>query len=394
MKSNNKSLNNRYIQSFASKSLWIAFLLGTLFFTNCSNKKNAEGAKDQEAKVENLITLTEPQLKNANLQFCHLEQKNISTVMKINGIIDVPPQNMISVSMPLGGYLTSTKLLPGMHLKKGEVIATLEDQQYIQLQQDYLTNKSKLEYAEKEYFRQKELNQSQASSDKVFQMAESEYKLLKINLSGLAEKLKLININPITLNETNLSKSVRIYSSIDGFVSKVNVNIGKYVTPADVLFELVNPTDIHLNLKVFEKDISKLFIGQKLLAYNNSNAAKKYPCTIILISKNLTEDHSIDVHCHFENYDKTLIPGMYMNAEVDVKSDLVDALPEETIVNFEGKDYVFAQKDNLNFNFIEVKTGNKENGFIEIKNSEVIANKQIVNKGAYNLLMALKNKED
>ena len=102
MKNNNKSLNHRYIQSFASKNLWIAFLLGTLFFTNCSNKKNAEGAKDQEAKVENLITLTEPQLKNANLQFCNLEQKNISTVIKINGIIDVPPQNMISVSMPLG----------------------------------------------------------------------------------------------------------------------------------------------------------------------------------------------------------------------------------------------------------------------------------------------------
>jgi len=98
-----------------------------------------------------------------------------------------------------------------------------------------------------------------------------EYKTQKFSVSALAEKLRLININPETLNESNLSRSINMYSSIDGFVSKVNVNIGKYVNPADILFELINPEDIHLNLKVFEKDLDKLAIGQKLFTYNNQS---------------------------------------------------------------------------------------------------------------------------
>jgi cobalt-zinc-cadmium efflux system membrane fusion protein len=87
----------------------------------------------------------------------------------------------------------------------------------------------------------------------------------------LEEKLRLIHINPNSLHENNISKSIRIYSPIDGFVSKVNVNIGKYVTPSDVLFELVNPADIHLNLKIFEKDLNKIFIGQNVVSYTNNN---------------------------------------------------------------------------------------------------------------------------
>jgi cobalt-zinc-cadmium efflux system membrane fusion protein len=271
----------------------------------------------------------------------------------------------------------------------------MEDQQYVQLQQDYLTTKSKLYFAEKEYQRQKELNQSQASSDKVYQLADADYKTLRITLSALAEKLRLINVNPNTLSEKNISKSVHIYSPINGFVSKVNVNIGKYVNPADVLFELINPSDIHLNLKIFEKDITKLAIGQKLFAYTNNQPDKKHQCEILLISKDLsTDEHSADVHCHFENYDKTLLPGMYMNAVIQVKNENVMTLPKDAVVNFEGKEYVFFRVNKNQFQMTEIQTGDSENGFVEILNCDNLTENAIVTKGAYTLLMKLKNKAD
>jgi membrane fusion protein, heavy metal efflux system len=371
--------------------------LFSIILTACnSNKKNNMAEKQQEPIIETSITLTEIQAKNANLEMGELTQRNISTVLKVNGNIDVPPQNMISISIPLGGYLKYTKLLPGMHISKGEIIATMEDQQYIQLQQDYLTTQTKLGFTEKEYLRQKELNQSKASSDKVYQQAESDYKTLKITLSALAEKLKLININPSSLNENNLSKGINVYSPINGFVSKVNVNIGKYLSPTDVLFELVNPSDIHLNLKIFEKDLNKLSIGQKLLAYTNSQENIKYPCTIILISKNFSADHSAEVHCHFEKYDNTLIPGMYMNAEIETTNSNCYTLPEDAIVNYENKNYIFVAnpKKNNNFEMKEVQVGNKENNYIEILNSSELMSQKIAIKGAYTLLMTLKNKSE
>lgn len=372
----------------------IIFLLATTLMA-CGSKTNTE-QKSSITATEAIVELTDAQLKNSNIETGKLEEKSISSILKLNGKIDVPPQNMVSVSMPLGGYLKSTKLLPGMHVSKGEIIATMEDQQYIQLQEDYLIAKSKLSYLEGEYLRQKELNKTKASSDKVLQQTEMEYKSQKIALSALAEKLKLINVNPNTLSENNLSKSVSVYSPINGFVSKVNVNIGKYLNPSDVMFELVNPEDIHLNLNVFEKDVAKLSIGQKVIAYTNNQPDKKHACEIILISKDLSQDGMAEVHSHFESYDKTLLPGMYMNAEIKVTTQKALVIATEGIVTFEGKHFVFEVTGDKKYTMREVTIHNAEEGYTQItfSQTEDISQKTFVTKGAYTLLMKMKNTEE
>lgn len=375
------------------KHLFIILIIA-LMTSSCGSSKSEE--TEAVSAIESSVVLTDAQYKSANIELGKLEKREISTTLKLNGKIDVPPQNMVSVSTPFGGFLKATKLLPGMHVKKGEVLATMEDQQYIQLQQDYLMAKAKLSYSENEFNRQKELNQSKASSDKVFQQTEMDYKTQKITLSALAEKLKLININPESLTESNLSRSVNIYSSIDGFVSKVNVNIGKYVNPSDILFELINPSDIHLNLNVFEKDLDKLFIGQKLVAFNNNETDKKYPCEIILISQDLSQMRSADVHCHFVDYDKSLFPGMYMNAEVEIQLKNVLSVNDDAIVSYEGKEYLFIERTNREFELIEIKKGGTENNYSEVNavDGKDISKGRIVTKGAYSLLMQLKNKSE
>jgi cobalt-zinc-cadmium efflux system membrane fusion protein len=374
----------KYIILFVSSALLLA----------CGSKNKTEN-KETSVEVESTVQLTDAQLKNMTLATGKLEKKSISSILKVNGIIDVPPQNMVSISVPLGGFLKSTKLLAGMHISKGEIIATMEDQQYIQLQQDYLTTAANLKYAEADFNRQKELNLSKATSDKTFEQAETNFVNQKITLKSLYEKLRLIGINPEKLNENTMSRTISIPSPIDGYVSHVNVNIGKYVNPTDVLFELVNPDDIHLGLTVFEKDLDKLFIGQKVMAYTNHKPDVKFPCEIILIGKDLSKERSVEVHCHFEKYDKTLIPGMFMNAEVEVATHNALVIPNEGLVRFEGKQYVFAQTENKKYEMHEVTTQNSENGFTQITFTDSTERKDelFVIKGAYTLLMKMKNTE-
>ncbi|MBP7400473.1 MAG: efflux RND transporter periplasmic adaptor subunit [Chitinophagales bacterium] len=370
------------------------FIISIAFaiLASCGSKQNLNESTSENL-TENTVELTDAQLKNSDIQTGKLEQQEISSILKVNGVIEVPPQNMVSISVPLGGYLKSTKLLEGMHVNKGEIIAIMEDQQYIQLQQDYLTANAHFTSIEKEYLRQKDLNQSKSSSDKVFETAQAEYIAQKVLINSLSEKLKLININPDNLNENTISRSINIPSPIDGFVTHVNMNIGKYVAPTDVLFELVNPDDIHLALTVFEKDFDKLFIGQKIIAYNNNQPNKKYECEIILIGKDLSHERAVTVHCHFEQYDKSLIPGMYMNAEVDVASHNAYAISDEGLVRFEGKQYVFIQTENKKYLMQEVTTQNSEHGFTQITfpDSTQMSDKIFVTKGAYTLLMKMKN---
>lgn len=369
-------------------------ITSAILFTQCKNNEPTEQEVTSTAKDTNIVALTDAQLKNMVLELGGFSERPISTTLKLNGKIDVPPQNLISITNPLGGYLKNTKLLPGMHLKKGELIAVMEDPQYIQLQQNYLIAKDKYEFAKLDYNRQKDLNASQASSDKVMQLAQAEMNNQRITMNALAQQLSLLNINPATLNHNTIRKSINLYSPIDGFVSNVYVNVGKYVTPSDVMFELIDPSDIHLNLKVYEKDIAKLEIGQRVLSYTNNSSEKKYEGEIVLISMDVSADGTSEVHCHFEEFEKNLLPGMYMNADIETHSTLTESLPEESVVYFEGTYFIFIEKASNTFEMVPVQVGAKENGFIQVTNAKDYLATKIVTKGAYTLLMQLKNTDD
>lgn len=376
-----------------NKNIIIAIITIGFLFACKSETKPAEKATGTVA-IENVVSLSDAQYKNADIEIGTMGNQLISTIIKASGKIDVPPQNLVSISVPSGGYLKTTSLLEGMHVNKGQVLCTIEDKQFLQMQEDYLMARAKIGYAKAEYERQKELNKSKASSDKVYQQAQSEYNSLSILIQSYAEKLKFAGINPNSVSTKNMAKSINVYSPINGYVSKVNVNIGKYVTPSDVLFEIVNPTDIHLALNIFEKDIVKLSVGQLVQAYSNNNPERKYPCEIILLGKDFSENRSTEIHCHFNKYDKTLLPGMYMNADIIVESQLANTLPEDAIVSFENKQYVFTEKDKKSYQMLEVNTKNTKDGFTEITSNNIAKDVKVVIKGAYTLLMALKNNEE
>ncbi|MBL7924618.1 MAG: efflux RND transporter periplasmic adaptor subunit [Bacteroidia bacterium] len=372
-----------------------SFLLLTFLIFSCQTKEESTENTLQPA-AENTVQLNPEQLRRAGIRTGPIENRSMSSRLQVNGIIDVPPQNMIAITFPPGGYLKSTRLLPGMHIRKGQELAIMEDPKLIQLQQDYLTALIRGRQLEQEFLRQQDLNRNKASSDKIFQEAESAYKTGKVLIRSLSEQLQLAGIDPVNLNENTISRSVAIRSGIDGYVASVKVNIGAYIQPGDILFELVDPEDIHLNMTVFEKDIQQLSIGQKVKTWTNTHPEKKYPCEIILIGKELDEHRSVEVHCHFERYDKTLLPGMFMNAEIDVQQRTVPVVPEKALVNFQDKSYLFADDGGGKFTMLQVLTGIKESGFVEVM--AVDARRElpqtIVLDNAYTLLMQLKNKAE
>lgn len=380
----------KYIESIYKALLMFFFII----MVSCqTNEPKDQQTITQDAVDESLVKLTDAQLKNAAIQTMSISNQSISQILRINGKIDVPPQNMQSVSAALGGYLKSTDLIAGKPVSKGQVIAIIENPEFIKLQQDYLTAKSKYQFAELDFNRQKTLNESKASSDKVMQLAKAEMDNQQIQMNAIAQSLRLVNINPAQVTADRISKSAPLYSSISGYVSKINVNIGKYVAASDVLFELVNPDRVYLNLSVFEKDLQKLTIGQRLSAYSNSEPDKRYDGTIQLISRSIDEQGMAMVQCALNGSDKRLVPGTYMNAEIAASTSFGDAVPEESVVNFEGKNYLFVQESKLAYRLVPVEIGLEDNGYVQVKNAAELIGKNIVIKNAYTLLMKLKNTE-
>jgi cobalt-zinc-cadmium efflux system membrane fusion protein len=360
---------------------------------SCHSSQQAEAPKNEEDP--NTITLTEAQIKAAGIQTGAIQRHILNSELKVNGLVDVPPQNIISVSFPLGGYLKSADLLPGMHVSKGEVIAIMQDQNLIQLQQDYLIARTKLEYLEKDYERQKMLNENKVNADKVFQQASADFTSQKVLVKGYEEKLRLIGLNPEKLNDKTISRTVPIYSPINGFVSKVNINIGKYVNPADVLFELINPDDIHAALTVFEKDLGKVKPEQKVMVTFVDDPEKEYECEVILVTKNVDDNRSALVHCHFEKQPRQLLPGMFLNARIMINNASVPAVPEDAIVQYGNDKMILESTGNNTFRLAAVQTGITDNGLTEIiDTANTLEGKNIITQNAYPVLAMIKNAGD
>jgi cobalt-zinc-cadmium efflux system membrane fusion protein len=370
---------------------WIIGCSCWLVLAGCATKE--QKTEEPAALAESsMVTLEAAQVKLAGIDTGRAVMEKISSKLIVNGVVDVPPQNIVSVSFPLGGYLKSTRLLPGMRVRKGEVIGMIEDQGLVQLQQDYLVTKSKLGYLKQDFERQQLLNENKVNADKILQQVSSDYQSQQVLLKGYGEKLQLVGIQPDQLTEESLSRSVALRSPINGYVSKVNINIGKYVNPTDVLFELINPDDMHGALTVFEKDMSKLRLGQKVSMQFVDEPGVNYPGDIIIFTRNVDENRTGTVHCHFDKMPDHLMPGMFLNATIFLDDRKALTVPEEAVVRFSGKQYVFIVVGANKFEMLEVEVESIGNGRLAITSKEADLTAQgLVIKNAYAVLGKLKN---
>lgn len=353
-----------------------------------------EQAKEPESQSEgSFLHLSDEQLQTIGLQLGKIETRKISNPIRVNGMLDVPPQNMVTIAAPMGGFVKHTELLQGMRVKQGQVVATLEHQDYIQLQQDYLDSKTQLEFQELEYKRQQELAGENVNAAKVLQQAQSNYFSAKAKEEGLRARLKMIGLSAEAIQKDGIKSIISITTPIAGYVTEVNVNRGKFVNSADVMFKIVDTEHLHAEAQVFEKDVMKLRIGQtmKLVLANETD---ERIATVYLIGKEISAERTVRVHCHLEKEDPLLIPGMYFAATIETDGSPVPALPEAAVVSFDGVNYIFIQKSKNEFSWTEVETGISESGFTHvILPADFDANATVVTQGAYALLSMLKNAE-
>lgn len=373
------------------KNIGIAAILSLAMFS-CSREIKEQEQSVQQSLQPNVVKLTSAQKKNAEITVGKPVIKEMNSTIRVTGVIDVPPSNRVYISNPFGGFVKEMNLVPGTRVRKGEILAVMEDPQYIQLQQDYLMAKNRLEFLEIDFTRQQDLNSDKSISDKAFQQVSSEYSGQKILVRSLYEKLKLININPDQLTGNRISRSVNLYSPIQGYLSAVNVSIGKYVNPTDVLFEVVDERNLHVSLTVFEKDLPSISPGQTLRVESSSGRGKEYLATVHTINKTLGEDRSSEIHCDLIRNYPDLYPGMFVTAVLSINNADVLTVPEESVVTWENENFIFTETSNEEYVMTPVELGMSSGGFVEIKTD--LQSRNLVTRNAYSLLMKLKSNEE
>lgn len=370
-----------------------------LYSCHMADDQKAEN-RGTEVLPDDIVELRDDQIKLANIGLGSVEMRTIASTLKVSGIVAVAPQNLATVCEPMGGFVKSTSLMPGQAVRKGQIVAVIENQEFVDIQQYYLESRNRLEYAGEELRRHANLYKEEVYSEKKVQQVTADYKTLKSQVKALAQKLLLIGIDPETLREENITSAVNVKSPMNGFIKKVNINIGKYVAPSDVMFEIVNSDKLFLELTLFDKDADKAAIGQKISFFIN-NETDRHEAVIYQTGKLIEEDKTYKVYANVTSICKNVLPGMYVNAYIEEAGRQVVSLPSDAIVTFDDQDYIFifsrTKEENgrpfTEYRMIPVRKGQTDGAYTEVLFSEEfdILPAKVVVKGAYTLLSAKKN---
>lgn len=391
------------------KFLIIAIILsGFVFLISCGSKETKEVTKTEETPKEEEHTkpgeavLTAEQIKTIGIELGSIEEKQLTASLKTNGVLKVPNQNKASINSVYSGVIRSLLVQPGNTVSRGQTIATIANPEFIQVQSEYLGINSRIVLAEQEYNRQKELNAGNAGALKNLQAAESNLKALRTSKSSLQQQIQLMGINPSSLSNGRLISVLAVRSPIRGVVSNVNVKMGSYVDVSTVVAEIVDNSQLHLDLFVFEKDLPKLKNDQTIHFTVTNNPGKEYDAQIFSLGSSFeNESKAVSVHAMVKGDKTGLIDGMSITANISLDKATLPAVPTEAIVSYQGQDYIFivdsvdAKNNTTLFKRVPVAKGTSDVGFSEIiLLKEVPAGAKVVIKGAFFILAKQTNVGD
>ncbi|KQT35582.1 secretion protein HylD [Chryseobacterium sp. Leaf405] len=390
----------------------ISLVFISLFLINCGKKEEPQDEIRTEQAEENhdetpqtIAELTKEQMKSVGVTLGNIEMKELTSTIKANGLLRVPNNKKATVTSLYGGVIQTIKVQIGDFVKKGQILATINNPEYIQVQEQYLTVNSRISFAEQEFRRQKELFDNDAGAKKNLQSADAELKSLRTQRASLQRQLQLMGISPGKVTNGNLRSGLVITSPISGTVSNINAQIGSYVDVSSPVLDIIDNQSIHLDLQVFEKDLPKMKVGQIVHFKLTNNPETEYDAKIYSIGSSFeNESKTISVHANVTGNKIGLIDGMNITGIVSLDKSTTTAIPDEAIVEADGKYYFFVQthkkaeehheenqnketKENsktVNFEKIEIVKGASDMGYTAITSVSPIAqDAKIVVKGAF-----------
>lgn len=401
-------------------SLFNLFILFSILFTlnSCADKKTEEAHEEEKSETE--VALTAVQFKTVGIQTGSVENRNLNLVIKANGYTTVPPQNRANISTLIGGTVKDILVLEGTFVNKGKVLATIQNLEVVEMQEDYNSAVANIEYLQLEYDRQKTLTDQDVNPRKVLQEVKAKLAVERARAKAAKNKLQALNMS------TSGSSLVPIVAPISGYVGKISIAKGAFAETGTTLFEVVDNSQMHLDLNVYEKDLGSISVGQTIDFILTNQGNKSIKGTIFGINKSFSnESKTVAVHAKINPADsKDLISGMYVSANINIKNTTVPALPKDAVVKNGDKYFVYIQEehqekttakkaeslehkedkahseetageeeghDEVYFKAIEVIPGTTDLGYTEVKFvSAIPADAKIVIKGAFYLLSAMK----
>lgn len=381
------------------KRIITLYSLGTfLLLQSCGGKTETVSQREEIQEESTVVSLTAEQMKAAGVALGSVEMKNLTTALSVSGTLEVPKQNKALVTSLANGVLRTLNVQPGQYVKKGQVIGTIANTELSGIQHRLIAVRSQVEYTEKDLQRQKDLVEGNAAPYKNMERLEAELEGLRAQRSALQKQLSAMGVS----SSESISSTLAVLAPISGTISKIWAQIGSVIDANTPIAEIINNSELHLDLFVYEKDLQKVKSGQTIHFTLTNSPGKEYDATVYSIGTAFANDSkAVPVHAHVINDKTGLIEGMSVTARISLGENVYPSVPDEAVVNKGGKDYIFALTGNkpadhadsvTSFERIQVMRGASDVGYTEIKPVVSLpAGTKVVLNGAFFLMAKMTN---
>lgn len=378
-----------------TRSSIITVIALSLTFFSCGSQSGQEESIQVSEKNSDpgTLFLSQKQFETMKMTWGSLARQEFSEELALQGAVKIPVEGMQEITPFYGGYVSGLSLIEGQEVRKGQVLFYLESPEFVKLQQDYLEAASQLDYLKAEYERQKTLFAEQISAEKNYLKANSDYQATLAKAAALRQQLKMIQINVDQLSPESIRSKVPVVSPINGFVQEVFVVPGAYLAASGKAMSLLNKEHLHIELIVFEKDASKMKVGQAVKINFPDQPGNVMDAEIHVIGQAIDAQRQLNVHADMVDKvaERSLVPGMYLEARVQLEPIEGFALPETAVGEENGRNYILVLVSEENGGFalkkVEVDTGEVQHGLVHVNPlSEIGPDQKILTKGIFNLL--------
>ena len=296
---------------------YIMTMAAVVLLAACSENKTSEDAQPAAENVEK----TDSAEKKDNADSASVDgvtsATNVANSPTFNGLMMVSPQQDATVSLTMGGKVHSLRVMPGQAVARGQVIATIDNPEFIDLQQTYLEASAQTEFLEKEYKRQASLGENDATSMKKVQQSKADYLSMHSRLSAAASRLKTLGVSPASVRSGGIKPYLPVTAPISGFVTNINVNLGKYLNAGEPLCDVINKSQPLIVLTVYERELNMMTVGRGVEFRVNGMGKQTFSAKIVSIEQSVdAKDYSIKVYAKVTTPNSGFRPGMYVRAKL------------------------------------------------------------------------------
>ena len=386
---------------------------GFAFFTKQTGSEAHAHEEHEHEEVDfDHIPLTAKQVSTVDLKMGEAVEREMDATIDAKGSLVLRAQAMGDVASLMGGIVKSISVKEGQFVHKGQLVATVENTDVVSLQREYYSAAKECELARIDMERQKLLAHNGAGIKRSLQQAQKDYHVAHANMLGIGRQLAQMGISTAAVAKGKFTTAFPLRAPISGVVSEMTASLGSYADMQTPLMKIRNTQAVECDLNVFEKDLAKIKVGNRVTMSLTNQPGVKLSGTIYGMNQYFNDNtKAVAVHVKLDaasvksylhsssgnTHGGKLFAGMYVSGKIATGSQQCLALPSQAIVNSDGKQYVFAlngapSKGNYSFSRHEVTTGASDGKYTEVKlcdhllkGKDGAAGKKIVTGNAYYL---------